>query len=105
MAAGNTSAAKGFAPILFDLETDSSELTDLGTSQQTEHQHVRARMEEALLTWATQHHTRITATPQVLAGQKTAAESGILIGFWDEREYKDATGQNFADLIPVGRGT
>ncbi|MEO0381412.1 MAG: sulfatase/phosphatase domain-containing protein, partial [Pseudomonadota bacterium] len=96
---------EGFAPVLFDHKADPDELHDLGTSEAGEHVAVRARMEEALLTWATQHHTRITATPAVLAGQKTAAETGILIGFWDEAEYEAVVGKAFSDLVPVGRGT
>jgi len=59
-------------------------------------------MDEALLKWATQHHTRITATPAVLEGQKTAAEVGILIGFWDETEYQSVVGKPFSDLVPLG---
>jgi arylsulfatase A-like enzyme len=92
-----------FRPVLFDLETDPQELTDLGASDLPEHQEVRRRMEAALLDWATRHHTRITATPQVLARQKIAAESGILIGFWDETEYEAVTGKAFTSLTPVGR--
>jgi arylsulfatase A-like enzyme len=94
---------EGFRPILFDLETDPDEATDLGASDAPEHVAVRARMEAALLDWATRHHTRITATPGVLAGQKVAAKNGILIGFWDEAEYEAATGQPFDSLKPVGK--
>ena len=94
---------EGFRPVLFDLETDPFELTDLGGSMDAEHVTVRARMEAALLDWATRHHTRITATPSLLARQKMAAESGILIGFWDEDEYFATTGKRFDDLKPVGR--
>jgi arylsulfatase A-like enzyme len=94
---------EGFRPVLFDLATDPSELTDLGGSTDAEHITVRARMEAALLDWATRHHTRITATPSLLARQKMAAESGILIGFWDEDEYFTTTGKRFEDLKPVGR--
>ncbi|PJE28578.1 Arylsulfatase A [Pseudooceanicola antarcticus] len=95
---------EGFRPVLFDLETDPHELTDLGASEAEDHRRVRARMESALLDWASRHHTRITATPTVLARQKKAAEGGILIGFWDEEEYRDATGVAFESLTPVGRG-
>lgn len=95
---------EGFRPVLFDLETDPQELTDLGASEAEDHRRVRARMESALLDWASRHHTRITATPTVLARQKKAAEGGILIGFWDEEEYRDATGVAFESLTPVGRG-
>ncbi|MEL6585509.1 MAG: sulfatase-like hydrolase/transferase [Pseudomonadota bacterium] len=94
---------EGFDPVLFDLESDPQELLDLGTSATAEHGAVRARMEAALLTWGLRHHTRITATPGVLARQKTAAKDGILIGFWDAEEYEAHTGIAFADLTPQGR--
>lgn len=94
---------EGFDPVLFDLETDPHELHDQGVSSAADHVAVRTRMEAALLTWATRHHTRITATPQVLAGQKTAAASGILIGFWDEAEYLETVGKPFDSLTPIGR--
>ncbi|CUH80741.1 sulfatase-like hydrolase/transferase [Tropicibacter naphthalenivorans] len=94
---------EGFRPVLFDLETDPQELTDLGASDAPEHVAVRARMESALLDWARRHHTRITATHEVLARQKRAAESGILIGFWDGKEYLEATGKPFDSLMPQGR--
>ncbi|RYH01453.1 phosphonate monoester hydrolase [Salipiger sp. IMCC34102] len=92
---------EGFRPVLFDLQGDPQELTDLGASEIPEHSEVRARMEAALLDWATRHHTRITATPAVLERQKKAAEGGILIGFWDEAEYEAATGLTFGDRTPV----
>ena len=95
---------EGFAPIMFDLDTDPHELTDVGTSQTQEHIDARARLEAALLTWATRHHTRITATPNVLARQSKAAETGILIGFWDEDEFLEAVGKPFDARTPVGRG-
>ena len=94
---------EGYQPVLFDLETDPQELVDLGTSDTQEHKDVRARMEAALLDWARRHHTRITATPEVLARQKRASETGILIGFWDEAEYEMTTGKAFGDLQPLGR--
>ncbi len=94
---------EGFRPVLFDLLTDPHELSDLGASPAPEHVEVRARMEAALLDWATRHHSRVTATPQVLARQGAAAEVGILIGFWDEAEYEATTGKPFSSLKPVGR--
>jgi len=95
---------EGFRPVLWDLETDPKELVDLGASNDLLHVETRARMEAALLEWATRHHTRITATPEVLARQKRAAESGILIGFWDEAEYLQTVGKSFGSLTPQGRG-
>jgi len=94
---------EGFRPVLFDLETDPNEVNDIGASEAGEHVEVRARMEAALLHWATQHHTRVTATPTVLANQKKAAEAGILIGYWDEAEYLETVGKPFDSLKPIGR--
>lgn len=93
---------EGFRPVLWDLETDPDELEDLGASEEPSHVEIRTRMEAALLGWATRHHNRITATPEVLARQKRAAETGILIGFWDEDEYQDAVGKPFTALVPHG---
>jgi arylsulfatase A-like enzyme len=95
---------EGFAPVMFDLEADPQELCDIGSSDSAEHQAVRAEMEQALLAWSLQHHTRITATPEVLARQRKSAEHGILIGFWDEAEYEANTGKPFESLLPVGPG-
>jgi arylsulfatase A-like enzyme len=93
---------EGFRPVMFDLETDPQEITDLGGSDTPEHQKVRARMEDALLSWSMQHHTRITATHAILSRQGLAAQQGILIGFWDEAEYEADTGKPFSSLIPNG---
>mgnify|MGYP002628231526 CR=1 FL=1 len=96
---------EGFRPVMFDLETDPDEITDIGGSDMPDHQAVRTRMEDALLSWSMQHHSRITATKEVLARQGMAAETGILIGFWDEAEYEAATGKPFASLVPAGPPT
>jgi hypothetical protein len=39
----------------------------------------------------------------ILESQKKAAELGILIGFWDEKEFEDKTGKKFENLKPVGK--
>jgi arylsulfatase A-like enzyme len=95
---------EGFAPVMFDLETDPDEVNNIGQSDTPKHQEVRLRMEGALLSWSTQHHTRITANASVLERQGKAAETGILIGFWDEAEYQAAIGKEFSSLIPLGAG-
>ncbi|MEQ6203969.1 sulfatase-like hydrolase/transferase [Sulfitobacter sp. HNIBRBA2951] len=94
---------EGFAPVMFDLEADPQELTDIGSSDAVDHIKARAEMEQALTAWALQHHTRITATQKVLAGQRKASENGILIGFWDEAEFEAATGKPFDALTPIGK--
>ena len=93
---------EGFPPILFDLDTDPDEVHDHGRSDAPEHVAVRDRMKDALLTWAMRHHTRVTASPQVISGMSKATQTGILIGFWDEAEYEAVAGKPFSSLVPVG---
>ncbi len=93
---------EGFDPVMFDLESDPQELVDIGRSNTDEHITVRQRLEAAMLSWASQHHTRITVTPEFVAGLGNAAQAGILIGFWDEAEYEAETGKPFESLVPVG---
>jgi len=93
---------EGFRPLLFDLETDPDEVIDLGASTAELPSAVRTRMEAALLSWSTQHHTRITASPHVLSQMNKASVSGILIGYWDEAEYEADTGIPFECLTPLG---
>ncbi len=93
---------EGFPPVLFDLETDPQELCDIGQSQAADHSAVRRRMEDALLSWSTRHHARITATDEILARQHKSAQNGILIGFWDEAEYEATVGKRFDSLVPIG---
>ncbi len=81
--------AEGFRPLLFDLESDPDEVVDLGA--EPAHEEVRARLHEALFAWARRHHTRITRTPQQVDRMAKGGEPpGILIGFWDEDEIREA---------------
>lgn len=93
---------EGFRPFLFDLELDPDELDDIGGSDLQQHCEVRERMEKALMSWSLQHHTRITASAELVSRLPLTAELGILIGFWDEAEYEQATGKPFSSLVPTG---
>jgi len=92
----------GFDPVLFDLETDPDEVRDFGTSDAPEHVAVRARLKEAMFTWSMRHHTRVTATDEVVQNLRSATQTGILIGFWDEVEYETDAGKPFSSLTPAG---
>jgi len=81
--------AEGFRPLLFDLDTDPGELTDLGGDPAFED--IRARLHEAMFAWARRHHSRITRTPaQVERMARSGEPPGVLIGFWDENEVREA---------------
>jgi len=87
--------AEGFRPMLFDLQEDPDELTDLGDSGDALHVETRARMEAALAKWTRQHHNRFTVPPEQLAYMQTIEPTGVIIGFWDEQEYEDTFGEPF----------
>ena len=90
--------AEGFRPMLFDLDSDSDELRDLGASGKPEHAEARARLHEALFAWARRHHCRITLEPETIERMTAAVEPpGILIGYWDEAEYEAAFGKPFSE--------
>jgi arylsulfatase A-like enzyme len=77
---------EGFRPILFDLEADPRELADLG--EDPGHEDVRQRMNEAIFSWARQHHNRTTRSPEQIEKMTGREPPGILIGFWDEAEFE-----------------
>lgn len=82
-------AASGYRPMLYDLETDPDEFTDLGAMKQfrPEIDRLMARLFE----WATQHHTRVTRSDldiENIGGSEF--QYGIRIGFWDEAEEAEA---------------
>lgn len=85
---------EGFRPMLFDLATDPDELKDLGGDPAYETE--RARLSDAIFTWARQHHSRITVTPERVNKMAAGGEpSGIIIGVWDEAHYEEEYGKPF----------
>ncbi|MDQ0314269.1 alkaline phosphatase family protein [Amorphus orientalis] len=81
--------AEGLRPMLFDLESDPQEFTDLGADPA--HEDERARLKDALFAWSRRVHNRITITDEQIAA-KAGGElrGGILIGYWDEDEVEEA---------------
>jgi arylsulfatase A-like enzyme len=82
--------APGFRPMLYDLQTDPDEFFDLGDNPT--HAAERARLREALLSWALDSHAAITMPAEKILAQNPTRQrqSGILIGFWDEAELRAA---------------
>jgi arylsulfatase A-like enzyme len=77
---------EGFRPVLFDLETDPEELTDLGEDPRFED--VRVRLFAAIGVWSRKHHNRITKSPEDIARMSGREPQGVLIGIWDEADYE-----------------
>ena len=74
-------------PLLFDLQTDPGELTDLGDDPA--HQDQVERLKALHFDWARQHHTRITRTAETIEHMTDDREPpGIVIAYWDQEELE-----------------
>jgi len=85
--------AEKFRPMLFDLQEDPNELTDLGGDPAYTDE--CARLHEALFEWARKPRQRSTVADGTIESvnvQDKIVETGILIGFWDEAELEHALG-------------
>ncbi len=77
--------AEGFRPMLYDLQEDPNEFTDLGADPA--HADRRARMHEQIFAWARRHHNRVTIADAAIEDRAgSEADLGILIGYWNEEE-------------------
>ncbi len=79
--------AENFQPMLFDLENDPHELSDLGTH--ADYAGEREMLDEVVFAWSRSQSQRITTTDQHINGMSGGAErASILIGYWDEKELE-----------------
>jgi arylsulfatase A-like enzyme len=81
--------APGFDPMLFDMQNDPDEFTDLG--RLPEHAETRATMHLALADWSLQYRQR-SAQTEARAREMIGLEDkmGVLIGYWNEDDVKGA---------------
>ena len=77
----------GFRPMLFDLEQDPQELTDLGES--ADHAAILDEMYDHLLHWATRNSQRQTRSKQQIINMRRGKATGIVIGAWDESDMPE----------------
>ena len=77
--------APGFRPMLFDLETDPQELSDLGADPTWEGE--RRRLAAELAEWSLRLSQRTTRSDAAIKAARGASQRrGILVGVWDEAE-------------------
>ncbi|KNG95112.1 alkaline phosphatase family protein [Pseudaestuariivita atlantica] len=89
--------SEGHRPMLFDLETDPDELTDLGGDPA--HGDQIARLREAHFDWARQHHSRTTLPAERIEAMARGKEPpGIFIGHWNRSEA-EAEGRPLPDHV------
>ena len=86
--------AEGFRPMLFDLETDPDEFTDLGADP--DHAEETARLERLFFDWARRTSQRTTISDTQIAARDATlgeAKAGILIGYRNEDELREVLQQ------------
>ena len=81
----------GQNPMLFDLEADPQEMTDLGTHPNFADE--RARMQGHVLNWAYGGCNRVTQTDAFIENKPSEFTRGILVGFWDDADVAEAQAQ------------
>ncbi len=75
----------GYRPILFDLENDPDELTDLGGN--ADHAGAIAEMYDHLFAWTRRPSQRTTRSEQQLIEMRTKSRgTGVLVGIYDEND-------------------
>ncbi len=75
----------GYRPILFDLESDPQELTDLGDS--ADHADVIAEMYGRLFAWARRPSQRTTRSEaQLVEMRGKSGRRGVVLGIYDEND-------------------
>lgn len=90
-------AEGGFPPMLFDLENDPQEYTDLGRSEA--HAEVVELMYERLSRWARRLSQRTTVSDaEAIARRDNPYATGILIGVYDESEIESRWGAKYRGL-------
>jgi len=90
--------ALGFRPMLYDLQSDPDEFTDLGGNPAYAAE--CARLRDILLDWSLHDHARVTMPDSAILryrGGQGADKAGVLIGVWDEADLAAITA---ADAAP-----
>ncbi len=79
----------GFKPMLFDLQEDPQEFSDLGRDEG--YAAIRGQLSEQMLDWSAGLKNRVTVSQETF-GQREgkAGEVGILIGYWQQEDVPKA---------------
>lgn len=96
----------GHRPLLFDLENDPQELTDLGDS--ADNADIIAQMYEHLFTWTRRQSQRTTRSEAQLIEMRTKSRGrGVVVGIYDENEmpleltvkYRGRKARPYRDIV------
>jgi len=90
----------GFRPMLFDLQNDPDEFTDLGDS--AKHAEIIALMYDRLGKWGRRMSQRVTVSEdQINAARSGGKQLGILIGVYEPDEVPPAASSKYRGPVPT----
>ena len=93
-------AEGGFRPMLFDLQNDPDEFTDLGDS--ATHADIIAQMYDRLGKWGRRMSQRVTVSDdQINAARTGGKQVGILIGVFEPDEVPPAASSKYRGPVPT----
>ncbi len=93
-------AEGGFRPMLFDLQNDPDEFTDLGDS--ATHADIIALMYDRLGKWGRRMSQRVTVSDeQIEAGRSGGKQVGILIGVFEPDEVPQSASIKYRGPVPT----
>ena len=93
-------AEGGFRPMLFDLENDPQELSDLGASEEPEHVTVIALMYERLAQWGRRLSQRTTRSEQQIRNARgRSRRKGVVLGMYDPADVDASLTQKFKGTV------
>ena len=93
-------AEGGFRPMLFDLQNDPDEFTDLGDS--ADHTEIIALMYDRLGRWGRRMSQRVTVSDErIEAGRTGGKQVGILIGVYAPDEVPPAASSKYRGPVPT----
>lgn len=97
-------AEGGFRPMLFDLETDPEELTDLGAAP--EYREIVDDMYDLAFAWARRMAQRTTISEaEIKSRMGRSARRGILLGVYDEADTRPDLMEKYQGAAPSTGGT
>lgn len=96
-------AEGGFRPMLFDLQTDPGELTDLGADPA--HQDIIDKMYEMAFAWARRMAQRTTISEAEIKFRRGGSHRrGVLLGVYDEADTSPELMEKYCGVAPANPG-
>jgi len=94
--------AEGYRPMLYDLQNDPEEISDLGDDEN--HQRTAIELMDRLNEWYRQHHNKIMhSDAEMIQRENGDLRRGIFLGIWDQADDDGTRRTGRTDLTPYAK--